>query len=374
MHEREEASRAKDEFLAMLGHELRNPLAPIVTSLELIKRRGGAPLDREHSVIERQVSHLRRLVDDLLDVSRIASGKVQLTKEALQIKSVIFRAIEEASPLLEQRRHQLVVDLPKEGAWVFGDATRLTQVFANLLTNAAKYTDLDGKIWVTVRIEEGSVTTHVKDNGFGISEELLPRLFTIFEQGRTSIDRSAGGLGIGLALVKTFVALHGGTVSATSPGQGLGSDFLVSLPLSDAVHQPDTASVAPFQRLIPGANGVRVLLVDDNADLLQSMEVLLKESGFLVAAAPGAIEALRIVESFKPTVVVLDIGLPVMDGYELANELRLRLPSLQPRLIALSGYGQESDRRRSQAAGIERHLVKPVQFADLVSALLKPQS
>ena len=373
MHELEQASRAKDEFLAMLGHELRNPLAPIVTSLELIKQRSASPLDREHALIERQVNHLRRLVDDLLDVSRITSGKIQLTKEALQIKSVLFRAIEEVSPLLEQRRHKLVVDLPAEGAWISGDSTRLTQVFANLLTNAAKYTDLDGKISVTAAVEGGKmIHIHVRDNGVGISEELAPRLFSIFEQGRTSIDRSRGGLGIGLAIVKIFVELHGGTVKAISAGKGLGSDFEVSLPLiSDQVGRANpTMAESSGHRPVPEAAGLRVLLVDDNIDLLESMEIILRASGFTVAVALGSDEALKMVEDFRPMIAVLDLGLPVMDGYELANELRRSLPSQFPRIIALSGYGQPSDRERSLAAGFEEHLVKPIDFEELIRALL----
>ena len=372
-HEREQASRAKDEFLAMLGHELRNPLAPIVNSLELIKRRGPGLFGRDLAVIERQVSHLRRLVDDLLDVSRITRGNVELKKEALQIKTILLRAIEAVSPLVEQHRHELTIDLPKESAWVFGDPTRLTQVFANLLTNAAKYTDPYGKLWVSSRVENNLVYIHIGDNGAGISDELVLRLFSIFEQGRSTIDRSAGGLGIGLALVKNFVELHGGTVSVTSDGVGRGAEFTVCLPLISPSEVASPALDAPSaDTLVAGAAEVRVMLVDDNVDSLESMEMVLRQSGFSVATALGPDEALKVAERFRPAVAVLDIGLPGMNGYELATELRLRFSPETLRLIALSGYGQATDRQKSLAAGFERHFVKPVSVDELIAALVPP--
>lgn len=371
-YERERASRVKDEFLAMLGHELRNPLAPIVNCLEVIKRRGAGSLSPEFAVIERQVNHLRRLVDDLLDVSRITQGKVELQKEALQIKSVLFRALEAVSPLVEKRRHELVVDLPKEAAWVLGDATRLTQVFVNLLTNSAKYTHPDGKIWVSAVVDSEWISIRIKDNGAGITEDLMPRLFSIFEQGRSTIDRSGGGLGIGLALVKSFVQLHGGQVSVESAGAGRGARFTVRLPLvspdSDAADTPPQA-LAP--RVTVGA-GIRVLLVDDNVDSVESMETVLRESGFdvLTATRPG--QALVDVKNFQPTIAILDIGLPGIDGYELAAQLRARLGTDAPRLFSLSGYGQATDRDKSMAAGFEQHLVKPVDLDELIATLLTP--
>jgi len=371
-HEREQASRAKDEFLAMLGHELRNPLAPIVTSLEVIRRRGPGPLAREFDVIERQVTHLRRLVDDLLDVSRITQGKVELHKEAQQIKSVLFRALEAVSPLVEQRRHELVVDLPKEAASVLGDATRLTQVFVNLLTNSAKFTEPNGKIWISAAVEGEWISVRIRDNGPGISAELRPRLFSIFEQGRTTLDRSGGGLGIGLALVKSFVQLHDGQVSVESEGTGRGAEFTVRLPLisrdSEMARTPPPALAADAAA---GA-GIRVLLVDDNVDSVETMEMVLRDSGFGVLTATDPAQALETVKEFRPTIAILDIGLPGMDGYELAAELRARLGAEVPRLFALSGYGQASDRDRSLAAGFEKHLVKPVNVAELIEALLTP--
>ena len=375
-HEREEASRAKDEFLAMLGHELRNPLAPIVTSLALIKRQSTEPLSRYHAIIERQVNHLSRLVDDLLDVSRITRGQVELKKENIQVRSILLRALESVAPLFEQRRHELAVDLADESAWVFGDMTRLTQVFANLLTNAAKYTDPNGKIWVTMRFEGHYVQVSVRDNGSGITAQLMPRLFSLFEQGKTTIERSAGGLGIGLALVKKFVELHGGTVVAASAGPGTGSEFTVRLPLATRVGEGATSAIDPprsdLQRQAPV--GLRVMLVDDNADILESMEAILSDSGFDVATALDPIEALSVAAAFNPNIAILDLGLPGMDGYQLAAELRRRLPSRSLRLIALSGYGQTGDRQRSAAAGFERHLVKPIDFEDLIACLTTSDS
>ncbi len=366
-HDREEASRAKDEFLAMLGHELRNPLAPIVTALKIIELKTRQPLDREHAIIERQVGHLARLVDDLLDVARIARGKIELKKEIVDISTVLTRALESVSPLLEQRRHLLSVDLPQEGAFVFGDATRLCQVFTNLLINAAKFTEPSGAISLTARVTKGHLSVAVRDNGLGIGPALLPRVFSLFEQGKSTIDRSSGGLGIGLALVKSFVELHAGTVVAASEGPGHGSEFTVTLPLCDA--PAAAAPVAEPAQGLPRQNAARVLIVDDNADALEMMEYLLQQAGYAVATALDPAEALLVAGRFRPTVAILDIGLPVMNGYELAAELRVLLVAEPPRMIALTGYGQSGDKDRSLAAGFHAHLVKPVDLDDLLGAL-----
>ena len=366
-HDREEASRAKDEFLAMLGHELRNPLAPIVTALKIIELKNRQPPDREHAIIERQVGHLARLVDDLLDVARIARGKIELKKEIVDISTILTRSLESVSPLLEQRRHLLSVDLPRECAFVFGDATRLCQVFANLLINAAKFTEPSGAISLTARVMQGNLSVAVRDNGLGIDQALLPRVFSIFEQGKSTSNRSGGGLGIGLALVKSFVELHAGTVVAASDGRGHGSEFTVTLPLCDA---PATAAppAEPAQGL-PRQNAARVLIVDDNADALEMMKDLLQQASYAVATALDPVEALLVAGRFRPTVAILDIGLPVMNGYELAAELRVLMVAEPPRMIALTGYGQSSDKDRALAAGFHAHLVKPVGLDDLLGAL-----
>jgi len=366
-HERETASRAKDEFLAMLGHELRNPLAPITTALGLIRKHRGGTADKYHDIIERQVSHLSRLVEDLLDVSRITRGSIELHVEPLRIGSVLTRAIEAASPLVEQRGQTLSLSVVDDGAMISADLTRLTQVFANLLNNAAKYTDAGGHIGVDAVARTTDIVVSVSDNGAGIDDDLMPRLFKIFEQGRTTIDRSKGGLGIGLALVKNLVELHGGTVAASSDGPGKGSTFVVTLPLASHALAAADATV-PAQSL-PQGNGIRVLLVDDNEDGLLSMEAFLTEVGFHVATASSPETALAVAADFQPQFAVLDIGLPGMDGYELAKALQRQHEVTPPRLFALTGYGQAEDRKRSADAGFELHFVKPVPLIELVEAL-----
>ncbi|MGI4813466.1 MAG: hybrid sensor histidine kinase/response regulator, partial [Janthinobacterium lividum] len=308
------------------------------------------------------------LVEDLLDVSRITRGKIELQLETLRIGSVLTRAVEATSPLVEQRRQTLSIDVVDDGARIVGDMTRLTQAFSNLLTNAAKYTDVGGNISVRARANGREMTISVSDNGAGISAELMPRLFSIFEQGRATIDRSKGGLGIGLALVKNLVELHHGTVVAISDGPGTGAKFIVTLPLAT---QPADENAGSLTRSAPAAvaqQGARVLLVDDNADGLASMEAFLIDTGFEVATALDPVQALQVATHFNPTVAILDIGLPGMDGYQLADALRHQ-QTLSPRFFALSGYGQPSDRERSVAAGFERHFVKPVALLDLVEAL-----
>jgi signal transduction histidine kinase/CheY-like chemotaxis protein len=369
-HEREEANRSKDEFLAMLGHELRNPLAPIATALGLIRRENGNTADKYHQILERQVDHLSRLVEDLLDVSRITRGKIELQRESLRIGSVITRAVEAASPLVDQRHQRLSVSVSDDGAQIYGDLTRLTQAFSNLLNNAAKYTDIGGEIRIDARTTANHVTVSITDDGVGISTELMPKLFRIFEQGRTTIDRSKGGLGIGLALVKNLVELHGGSVFASSDGPAKGATFTVTLPLAtgDEIASPFPQRIrAP--EILPDRSGARVLLVDDNIDGLLSMEAFLTDVGFDVATAFDPLQALDLAAQFRPEVAVLDIGLPGMDGYELAVTLREQSEQAGLRLFALSGYGQVEDLKRSFAAGVERHFVKPVALMELVDAL-----
>ena len=317
----EGASRAKDEFLAMLGHELRNPLSPIVTALDLMRLHAPTAAERERAVIERQVSHLVRLVDDLLDVSRITRGKIQLERRVVPLQEVIGRAVEQASPLLEERRHALVLEVT-EPLHLEGDEHRLAQVIANLLTNAAQYTDPGGRIVLRAWAEDREVRLSVTDNGIGISPALLPRIFDLFVQGERALDRLPGGLGIGLTIVRSLVDLHGGRVAAESAGRGQGSDFTICLPL------PTVARVGPPQpparnRAIAAApTGVRVLVVDDNEDAADLLAEVLRARGHEVRVAFDGPTALAAVVDQPPRVALLDIGLPVMDGYELARRLR----------------------------------------------------
>ena len=368
--EAEAANRSKDEFLAMLGHELRNPLAPIFTALHLMSLRAAGVAQRERTVIERQVKHLAALVDDLLDVSRITRGKVELKKQKIEIADVVAKAIELASPLLEQRRHHLTVEVPTRRLAVDGDATRLAQVVSNLLTNAAKYTETGGRIAVTAERHGGQIVLRVHDSGIGIAPDMLPRVFDLFTQERQAIDRSQGGLGLGLAIVKSLVVLHGGTVEAYSEGRGRGSEVTVRLPAAEdrtedvmamSMHSAGTgAAVGSF-----ALGGRRVLIVDDNQDAALLLSDALSELGHTTRVAHDGPEALQIAAEFVPEVAVLDIGLPVMDGFELARRLREQPALRRARLIALTGYGQQEDRQRSAEAGFDAHLVKPVQIQRL---------
>ena len=365
----ESANRAKDEFLAMLGHELRNPLAPILTALQLIKMRGPEHADQARTVIERQVNHLIRLVDDLLDVSRIARGKVQLKTEIVDVFNIVAQAIEMASPLLEQRAHMLKVEVAR-GLCVDGDPTRLAQVIANLLMNAAKYTPAAGHITVSAEREHEEVVIRVRDTGIGIPPEVLPRIFDLFVQERQASDRSQGGLGLGLTIVRNLIERHRGTVSAYSGGPGQGSEFVVRLPEA----RRDGVVARPVSRTSEltavGPNGsARILVVDDNDDAAQMLSDVLSLRGYDTRIAHDAPEALRIAHDFSPHIAFLDIGLPVMDGYELAAHLRT-IPGLANiRLIAVTGYGQDTDRSRSRRAGFHRHLVKPVDIREIESAI-----
>ncbi len=365
LSELEAANRAKDEFLAMLGHELRNPLSPIITALELMKLRAGGQASHEEQVIERQVKHLTRLVDDLLDVSKITRGKVELKREVVEAADVISRAVEIASFLFEQRGHRLLIEAPAEGLRLNGDPVRLAQVLANLLTNAARYTDVGGTVTVRARREGERVVISVADNGAGIATDMLHRIFEPFVQGKRTQERAQGGLGLGLALVKNLVSLHGGEVAAQSDGAGKGSVFSIRLP---ALPEGTSSEVAPpkpsSRRTMTGKN---VLIVDDNADAADLLNVLLKAAGHRVTTAHDPLEALELVAKLAPEVAVLDIGLPVMDGYELGARIRSLAPSC--RLIALTGYGQTEDRTRSSAAGFNAHLVKPVDIAHLLAEI-----
>jgi signal transduction histidine kinase/DNA-binding response OmpR family regulator len=365
-HLAETASRAKDEFLAMLGHELRNPLSPIVAALQLMKLRGLG--GREQSVIERQVRHLVRLVDDLMDVSRITKGKIELRKRRIEMSEIVLHGLEIASPLLEQRRIKVDVSVPAGGLPVEADPDRLAQVVANLLTNSAKYSEPETSVSVVAAGVGGRIRLTIRDQGIGIDPALLGRIFDLFFQQPQSLDRAKGGLGLGLAIVRSLVELHGGTVVATSDGVGRGSEFVVELPLARAASAADTAPGRPAAN---GAQrGKRILLVDDNADVTNSLGALLRELGHEVQTAAEGIEALKIATMFKPEICLLDIGLPAMDGYELAKRLRGSndLPE-RARIVAITGYGQPADMQRSTEAGFDGHLVKPVDTIALSQAL-----
>lgn len=365
----DDANRAKDEFMAMLGHELRNPLSPILTALQLMKLRGDVGAERERTVIERQVRHLTRLVDDLLDVSRIARGKVTLKVEVVELGEVVARAVEIASPLFEERAQTLSLHVPRTGLPVEGDVARLAQVVTNLLTNAAKYTPHRGTVAVIAREEDDGVALRVRDRGIGIPADVLPRIFDLFVQGRQTLDRAQGGLGLGLTIVKSLVDRHGGRVSAHSDGANRGSEFVVWLPRAGAatrVTQPVTEAGRPA--LAP-ALAPRVLIVDDNQDAASLLAEALELRGWDVRVAHDGLEALRLAAVFVPQAACLDLGLPVMDGFELAARLR-ELPGLDGvRLIAVTGYGQEADRVRTAAAGFHHHVVKPVDL-ELLGSLL----
>lgn len=362
----EAASRAKDDFLAMLSHELRNPLAPIVTALHLMRLRSPQQ-PPELAVIERQVSHLVRLVDDLLDVSRITMGKITLHRVPTELRVLVDRAVELSGPLLEEKSHRVEVDVAP-GLIVAADDTRLTQVFSNLVSNAAKYSEPHGTVSIRATREGERVVVAVRDWGMGISSEMLPTVFEPFAQERQALDRSQGGLGLGLAIVRSLVALHGGTVTARSDGRGLGSTFEVILPIATSAVAAPVVPTGQPSAPAPGV-GRRILIVDDNRDAADLMCEALDTLGYEVQAAYDGPSALALVKTFVPEVALLDIGLPVMDGCELARQLR-RDPRLTAiRLVAVTGYGQSSDRLASEAAGFDVHLVKPIDLKLLLTEL-----
>lgn len=358
-----EADRRKDEFLATLAHELRNPLAPIRNSLHLLRLSGNTDpvVQRVREMMERQVDHMVRLVDDLLEVSRISRGKIELRKERVELAAVIRSAVETSQPLLDAAGHQLAVSLPSQPITLSGDPVRLAQVFANLLNNAAKYAKQPGQVWLTARVEGDEVVVAVRDTGIGIATDMLPRVFEMFMQVEGPHHGSQGGLGIGLALVRSLVQLHGGSVSATSDGLGRGSEFIVRLPLTEPVAISRVSPLPNVQSLSPA----RVLVVDDNRDAADSLGMLLRALGAEVTVVHDGAAALDRIAEVRPTTVLLDIGMPGLDGYEVARRIR-QLPDCRGVvLIALTGWGQEEDRRRTRAAGFDHHLVKPTDMQTL---------
>ena len=371
--ELQRASRAKDEFIAMLGHELRNPLAPIATTLQLMKLRAPDVLTRERGVIEAQVQHLTGLVNDLLDVARIATGKVELDSERVDIGGVVAAAVETTQPVMESRRQSLHVHI-EEGLVASGDRRRLVQVLVNLLVNAAKYSPPDRNVWLAAAAEDGQVVLRVRDEGQGIAHDLLPRIFDSFIQDERALDRSRGGLGLGLAIVRSLVLLHGGSVTAASDGAYKGSEFTVRLPLLD---RPQAATAtgqdAPIAKPAAPAERIRVLVVDDYAPAAENLALLLQEMGYRTAVANDGAAALAVLPTFDPQVVLLDIGLPVIDGYEVAQTVRRTAGFEHLPLVAITGYGQASDRARALAAGFNEHLIKPLdamRISELIERLL----
>jgi signal transduction histidine kinase/DNA-binding response OmpR family regulator len=364
----ETANRTKDQFLAILGHELRNPLAPILTALQLMSLRADSTSQKERAVIDRQVRHLVRLVDDLLDVSRIAGGKVALRHQTLDLSDAVANAIEATSPLLEQRHHHLQVDVPR-GLSIHGDATRLTQVIVNVLNNAAKYTETHGTIRIEARRDGGQIVLRVKDSGIGISPDMLPRIFEMFAQEGQALDRSHGGLGLGLTIVKSLLELHRGTIEARSDGVGKGSEFIIRLPAIavDSEQQNVVAPHAKEQSRV--SSGRRVLVVDDNVDAAQMLADALELVGYDARVVFDGPRALDLAVAFEPDAALIDLGLPVMDGYELAERLLAVAERRRPILMAVTGYGQETDREKSEAAGFDAHIVKPVDVPGLIAAL-----
>jgi signal transduction histidine kinase len=369
---REDAKR-KDEFLAVLGHELRNPLAPLRNAAQILRlgQADPAALAQAREIIDRQVAQLARLVDDLLDVSRITRGKIALRKQSVELAAVVAQAVETCRPLLDARRHALHLSLPKAPVWLEADPARLNQVITNLLTNAARYSNDDGQIWLRAECQGAAVSVQVRDTGIGIPADMLDRVFELFTQVDSSRGSTAqGGLGIGLTLARSLVELHGGTITAASPGPGQGSEFTVRLPVlthPDSKTQTDAPRGAPQRPL-------RVLVVDDNQDGADSLACLLRLQGHEVRTARDGPSALVAAQADAPEVVLLDIGLPGMDGYEVARSLRQQFGPDGVRLVAVTGYGQLEDRRRSQCAGIDHHLVKPVDLESLQTILLAVQT
>ena len=368
-----EADQHKDEFLAMLAHELRNPLAPILSAVQLMRMKPvtDPQLSWSRDVIERQLAHLTRLVDDLLDVARITRGRINLSREPIELGTLVARAVEIVQPLIQERGHQFTTEIPDGTLRVNADPLRLTQALGNVLGNAAKYTERQGHISLSVHRQGTEVEIRVRDNGIGIPAEILPRIFDLFTRLDRRSDHPHSGLGIGLALVRRLLQMHDGTISAHSEGTGRGSEFVIRLPLlpeaSRSVNgrQPaaTTADAPPARR--------RILVADDNADALQTLATVLELSGHEVFSAPNGSLALECAERHLPEVALLDIGMPLLDGYEVARRIRAQAWGKRITLVALTGWGQDSDRRRSREAGFDSHLVKPLDLAKLTELLAR---
>lgn len=365
----QEGNARKDEFLAMLSHELRNPLTPITAAVEIMRQvaPGDAKLAWATDITSRQVNHLVYLVDELLDAARISRGKIVLQTELVNLKEVLAQAVETARPLMDERRHTLTRTLPKAPLWVRGDFARLSQVVANLLNNAAKYTDEGGHVHLELRIEDDSALIVVRDDGIGIEKELLPEVFELFTQGKRSLDRRQGGLGIGLTVVKRLVELHRGAIEASSAGPGTGAEFRVRLPCLAEVPRESKSSERHTDQ--HESEGCRILVVDDNKDGADAIGIFLRLHGYEVTAVGDGVQALECVEAFAPDVVILDIGLPLLNGFEVARRIRRRPKNENIFLIALTGYGQQSEKQQGMDVGFDRYLVKPADPHALLDAI-----
>jgi signal transduction histidine kinase len=372
---RKEEDRRKNEFLALLAHELRNPLAPLRNGLQIMRLAGNdrQAVEQARSMMERQLHHLVRLVDDLLDVSRISRGKLQLRKERITLASVVSHTLEVCEALVEQHDHELLVQVPQEPVYVDADRTRLAQVLCNLLSNAAKYSEQGGPIWLTAEREGNEAVIRVKDTGVGIPADMLPRVFDLFWQVDRSLEKSQGGLGVGLTIVKRLVELHGGRVEARSEGHGKGSEFVVRLPVVLSMVQENQESPGDEQQPSPAVRR-RVLLVDDNVDAAASMALMLEIMGNEVRIAHDGVAGVEAAAEFRPNLILLDIGMPRLNGYEACRRIREQPWGQKAVIVALTGWGQDEDRRRSQEAGFNNHLVKPVEPAALEKLLAEVSS
>jgi signal transduction histidine kinase len=365
-----DASRRKDEFLAMLAHELRNPLAAVRLAAQLVVLPDlpQAQLAKSAAVIHRQVEHLVRLIDDLVDVSRITRGLISLRREPTEISAVVAQAIESSRPLIDTKHHSLTVTVPDDDSLkVDGDSARLSQILANILNNAAKFTDPGGRIELTVARVGADVVIRVADSGIGISAEMLPRVFDLFTQVERPLDRTSTGLGIGLALVQRLVEMHGGRVSAQSGGPGTGAEIVVHLPLIDT--GPALVSATPASETASGLSSRRILVVDDNVDAAETLGLMLKLQGHQVQTAHDGLQALNAASVFLPHIILLDLGMPNLNGYETANRIRSQAWGRDIALVAVTGWGQPKDRERTVEAGFDAHLVKPVDRETLLKTL-----
>jgi PAS domain S-box-containing protein len=364
-----EADRRKDEFLATLAHELRNPLAPLRTGIEVLKRAPNSDSAiRAREMMARQVSHMVRLIDDLLEVSRITLGKVILKKERVTLQGVVEAAVETSRPLVDSARHTLAVDVPDEPIWLEADRTRLAQIVSNLLNNAAKYTPSGGRVEVTATLDANEAVVRVRDTGMGIPKENLPEAFALFSQLNRALDRSQGGLGIGLALVKKLVDMHGGTIEADSAGLGRGTTFTVRIP---ALPPGIPTALGPAPQPAPFQNACRILVVDDNHDAAESLSELLGTLGHNTRVAHSGPEAVATAVEFHPDLVFLDIGMPGISGYEVARRLRKHPEVSSAMLVALTGWGTEEDKRKARDAGFDEHVTKPIDMAAIDTVLAK---
>jgi len=371
-----EADRRKDEFLAMLAHELRNPMALIGNAVRILRLTGGDSeiVKSTSEMLERQVGQMVRLVDDLLDVSRITRGQIELRKERIELAHVLNQAVEAARSLVEDAQHELTMTLPSEPIYLNADPTRLAQVVGNLLTNACKFMDQGGRISLTVQRQSGQAVIRVRDGGIGLASHEIPRIFDMFVQVDTALERSRNGLGIGLTLVKNLVEVHGGTVTVQSDGLGQGSEFVVRLPmLAETTSPPPEPAIRDY----PASAARRILIVDDNEDGAESLAMLLKMTGHETETAHDGLEAVAAAERFRPEVVLLDIGLPKLNGYDASRRIRVQPWGKDMVLVAMTGWGQDEERVRSQEAGFDHHLVKPVDLdalTKLLASLLRSRS